>query len=1070
MLAFVLLIFLAGSSVYRSLPKGGAPNVTIPYIYVSAPYRGVAARDASKLIAKPIEKALRDLKSLKKISSTSVSGHAGILLQFGLGFDPSSSAIDIREKIRAIKNQLPTDIEDPQVIEVSLDSEMILSVSVFGDIPERVLLQVSKDLKDDLSMVPGVLEVGIFGIRDEVTEIIIEPELIEAHRVTLQDLMRVKEQNVLIAAGSFHQPDGSFKVSVPATISNVEDVMSIPLRSDGEKILTLADISTVRRGFVERENTARFNGQKTVILTVFRKSGSNILDIIEAVREKVNVFDNNLPSGLSGALDLSFNFDQSILIKDTVNQLEGSILTTIIIVFTILMLALSPIAAILVSLTIPLSFFISFPVMAGMGLTINNMVMFGLMLSIGLLIDASIVVVEYAQQLIEDGQDSSEAFAEAAHRMWIPVLTSTATTLCAFLPLLFWPGVPGEFMRYFPITLIFVLTASFLSATIILPVLGAMMSEIFLKKKPSLDISHEVASCGHDSYSKSKSARKKKGKSVNRQEHFFMRLFSKFLYTTLFSARNTVLCLVCASLLLAGIVVVYARHNNGVEFFVKTDPFQVVLHVRARGNLSIEERDKLVKKVEQRIIAIDEFSGLFSKANAAGSESRDAPKDSIGSITIEFINWKERRNATSIIADVTDRVQNIPGIVVETREVKDGPRQGKPISLQIFGRTWDGVVEAAEIARGHMEKLKGLKDIEDNLPLPGIDWELQIDRAMASRYGVDFRDLGAMAELVTHGVKIDKYMPVGADEQQDIIVRFGKNDRLFTVLDTLVTNTPQGQIPVSAFAKLVPVHAAGDVNRSEGKSSVILKADVFADYNVNQKIAELQEWLDTTNFAEENDVTVSFVGDFENQQESAIFLKSAFSLALAGMFLILLAEFNSLYNTVVVLTAVMMAVVGVLLGMLIAGHSFSIIMTGLAICALAGIVVNDNIVLIDAFQTFRKNYPPLEAIHMAVISRTRAVLLTTLTTSLGLLPGALGMSVDYQAFDINFGSPEARTWVQLSSAIVSGLIFATFLLLFVTPSLLAIRVHAKNYVVSLNFKPFVQRIQNFLGMNKNKAN
>jgi multidrug efflux pump len=260
-----------------------------------------------------------------------------------------------------------------------------------------------------------------------------------------------------------------------------------------------------------------------------------------------------------------------------------------------------------------------------MGLTINIMVMFGLMLSIGLLIDASIVVVEYAQQLIEDGQDSSEAFAEAAHRMWIPVLTSTATTLCAFLPLLFWPGVPGEFMRYFPITLIFVLTASFLSATIILPVLGAMMSEIFLKKKPSLDISHEVASCGHDSYSKSKSARKKKGKSVNRQEHFFMRLFSKFLYTTLFSARNTVLCLVCASLLLAGIVVVYARHNNGVEFFVKTDPFQVVLHVRARGNLSIEERDKLVKKVEQRIIAIDEFSGLFSKANAAGSESRDAP-------------------------------------------------------------------------------------------------------------------------------------------------------------------------------------------------------------------------------------------------------------------------------------------------------------------------------------------------------------------------------------------------------------------------------------------------------------
>jgi len=485
----------------------------------------------------------------------------------------------------------------------------------------------------------------------------------------------------------------------------------------------------------------------------------------------------------------------------------------------------------------------------------------------------------------------------------------------------------------------------------------------------------------------------------------------------------------------------YVANNKGVEFFVATEPERAIVYVRARGNLSLSERDRLLGAIERKVIAIEGVESVFAFAGEGGLQrgGDGAPKDTVGQIQLELAPWGTRRPGAEILADVEEAIGAYPGVISEVQQQQDGPQQGKPIQLRLQGEDWDELMASAQIARDGFAEVDGLTELEDTRPLPGIDWELDVDVATAGRFGADVAQIGPMVSLLTNGILLDTMRPDGSDEEIEIRVRFPEEFRVISTLDDMRVRTAMGMVPLENFVTRKPVAKLGEINRVDGVRYFDVKADVAPGVNVNEKIAELTAWMEAEAPFPAG-ISWEFTGDQEAQAESQAFLGQAFAGALGLMFVILLAQFNSVYNSILVLTAVVMSVAGVLIGMVVMGQTFSIIMTGTGIVALAGIVVNNNIVLIDTYQEYARQMPRIEAIIRTAEQRIRPVLLTTITTMAGLTPMMLSISVDFAAGGYTTGAPAALWWTQLATAVVWGLGTATVLTLVVTPAALAARV------------------------------
>ena len=772
-------------------------------------------------------------------------------------------------------------------------------------------------------------------------------------------------------------------------------------------------------------------------------------------------------------------------------------------------------ATLLVGFAIPTSFLLSFAFMALMGVSISNMVMFGLILAVGMLVDGAIVVVEYADKKISQGVGPMNAYVEAAKRMFWPVLSSTATTLCAFLPMLFWPGVPGQFMSMLPITLIFVLSASLLVALIYLPVLGGVSGRMSRKLTIIADVlRHRLpwvlraalvpiavygmflgimqilnpkylvgtgiapiipgvalflisAFCASITLNAAKITRPaKKVKSGYRRT-----LFGRFIELIV---GNPVMPLVSIAAVAAAVISVFSyfgENNNGVEFFVNSEAEQAIVYVKARGNLSLPEKDRLVRQAETIILAHPGIDNAFAFAGSGGLNSNtggaSSPKDTIGQIQLETIPWEDRSKRPDLDGDLVldtlaKKLETIPGIQTEILVLSRGPSNGKPLHLRLKGNSWDDLLTATAIARQKFESSQALTLIEDTRPLPGIDWQIDVDVIKAGRYGADVATVGAMVQLVTRGILLDTMRVDSSDEEIEIRVRFPEKDRLLSTLDTIKLRTNDGLVPLANFITRTPVQQLAEINRSDQKRFIDIKADVeiglfkMADardgsaekqvvINADERINMLTEWLDTQPLPA--GVAWEWTGDREEQAESQAFLQKAFMGALGLMFIILLAQFNSFYNSVLVLLAVILSTTGVLIGMLVMDQAFSIIMTGTGIVALAGIVVNNNIVLIDTYQEYTQYMPRIEAIIRTAEARIRPVLLTTITTMAGLAPMMFGLSLDFVNGGFSIDSPTALWWKQLATAVVFGLGIATMLTLIFTPSMLALRIWIGTYLL-----------------------
>jgi len=1075
--AFVILSLAAGGYAYVSLPKEGEPDIEIPALFVSVPFPGISAEDSEKLLVRPLETELRGLEGLDKMSSTAAEGYAGVVLEFEFGWDKSATLADVRDAVNQAEANFPDGAEQYTINEINFSEFPILVISLSGTVPERTLLRVAKSIQDEVESMPEVLEAGLAGDRDEMVEVVVDPLKLESYNVTADELINVvSRNNQLIAAGEVDAAAGAFAVKIPSAFDGPQDIMDLPVKVSGDSIVTVGDLAEVRLTFEDRAGTARFNGEPTVALQVVKRKGENVINTVALVRETVEDMRADWPPELQQAIQVDFTMDTSTDVAGMVSQLEGSVLTAICLVMVVVLASLGTRSALLVGFAIPTSFMLCFALLAVFGISVSNIVMFGLILAVGMLVDGAIVVAEYAEQRIAQGQGPMRAYAESSRRMFWPIVSSTATTLCAFLPMLFWPGVAGEFMGNLPVTLIFVLSASLVVALIYLPVLGGISGRFSRLLNRGAAALHDawpvwlraallvpggvmvyaglmaivrgelvgpvlfIAGCVALALIGG-SLRHSPVEPVGRAG-YRPTVFGRVIR---FITGNPVMPFVALAAVAAFVVAVfsyYGANSRGVEFFVETEPERAVAYVRARGNLSLEEKDGLVRMVETEIEDTPGVASVFAFAGEGGLNTAvgsQGPRDAIGQVQIELEPWGDRPPGNEILADINARLADLPGVIAEISEDAQGPGQGKPLQLRLTGPNWEQLQATTAYVRSRFDAQPGLVDTEDTLPLPGIDWRIDVDVSRAGRFGADVATVGAMVQLVTRGLILDTMRVDTSDEEIDIRVRLPESDRVLSTLDTLRVRTERGLVPLSAFITRTPVPSLSQIDRYQGARYFDVRADVAEGENASAQIAAITEWLQTEAELPAG-VAWEWTGDQEDQAESEAFLMSAFAAALGLMFVILLAQFNSLYNSVLVLLAVVLSVTGVLIGMLVMDQTFSIIMTGTGIVALAGIVVNNNIILIDTFQEYRRYLPALEAIARTTESRLRPVLLTTITTMAGLSPMMFGISVDFFNGGYTVNSPSAMWWKQLATAVVFGLGTATFLTLIVTPSLLAARV------------------------------
>ena len=975
-----LMIFMIAGGImsYVTIPKESNPDIDVPVFYISVTQQGVSPEDAERLLVRPMETYLGSIDGLKEA-------------------------------------------DEPTITETNFNLVPTITIALSGQVPERTLYQHAKILQDAIEQVPTVLEANLTGQREEQLEVIVNNTRLESYNISQAELLQaVRNNNQLVPAGTLDTGEGRFNIKVPGLFETAQDVMSLPVKvtENGDGVVTLGDLAEIRRTFRDADTFTRVNGQPAIAIEVVKRLGENIIENNAAVRDVAE----NVSADWPDAIQLTYMLDQSSSIFETLGSLQASILTAIALVFIVLLATLGPRPAILVALAIPTSFMLGFLFLTSFtDLTLNTMVMFGLVLTVGMLVDSAIVITEYADRKMAEGLKKREAYIRAAQQMFWPVVSSTATTLAAFLPLLFWPGVAGQFMSNLPIMVIIVLSASLFTAMIFLPTLGAVIGP---KVKPG-DISEEAKALGRESDMDVRDLRGATGAYVRFLDGFIgMPLI--VLALTVFGAY--------------AIVTQFGATAAGVQFFVDEEPQQAVVQISARGNLSAIEKRDLVGEVEARVLRIDGVEDVLMKTEAGGSGGGggfggDKPADTIGQITLELEDYDDRRKGADILADIRAHTADIAGIQVELKEVEGGPPQGKDVQLQVTGNNFARVRQTIAAVRGQVEEMGGLRDIEDSRPLPGIEWTYDVDRAEAGRFGTDTVTVGSMIQLATGGVLIGNYRPDDSDDEVDIRLRLPEEERSIDQIDQLKVRTAGGLVPIANFVTREPAPQVSSITRIDQRYAMTVKANAEPGIDKNDKVAELQAWLDEQDFG--SGITTAFVGGDEDQAESQAFLMQAMVASLFLMFIILVTQFNSFYQALVTLSTVVMSVMGVLLGLYITGQKFSIIMTGTGVIALAGIVVNNAIILIDTFNQLRdEGIAPREAMLKTAGQRIRPILLTTGTTIVGLIPMALQITPDFFTQTITVGGVTSSWWVQLATAIIFGLGFSTVLTLIVVPVML----------------------------------
>ncbi len=1036
-LALVVLAFI-GFNTYQTAPRESEPDIPLPFVQVLVPLPGISPQDAERLLVRPAEKELQSLEGLVQMDAQALESAASIQLEFEVGLDMDLILTDVRAAVDRAKANFPAAAEEPIVEEVNAQQLVpVMTVILSGSAPERALFRAAKTLETRLTSLPGVLEVTMVGARDEVVDILISPQALDNYGLTPQEVAgAIQRNNALIISGELQFDDGAYTVKVPGLFKSLDDIRQIPLRADPTNLITVGDVADVRRTFEDPEGFARFDGDLAIALDISNRSGANLIGVSEAVKAETLAIASQWPN----TIEVAFIGDMSAMVRSIFSSLTASIGLAIILVMIVVVAALGLRSALLVGIAIPSSFLIGLALIGFFGFTLNQLVMFSMVLAVGMLVDGAIVVTELADRRMAEGAGRREAFMDASKRMFWPIIASTATTLAAFVPFLFWNSIEGYFMRWIPITLILVLSAALVVALIFLPIIGAnvgipeglkrkyrLKGQAEGREKVDLDNIDPTALPGF----------------TGRYARFIDRLTDRPVLVTALAIVGVMTC-----------QKVFTNADVAVEQFLRADSEQVQIYIQGRGNMSPTEILSVASTVEARVSDHPAIEYVYLQTGPNVAQGRDAPSEAIALVYLDLVPYQERDHSLVVLDDLRDMIGVVPGVVVELRQPEQGPPVGKDVQVEIAAANFDDAVAAGILVRQFMEdnviSVDGLEiatytDVEDNRPTPGIELSMVVDRAEAGRFGATISDVGQTLLLVTDGLIVDTYRPDDSDEEIDVRLRYPVEARTIEELSRITLNTPAGPVPLSNFTEQVAQTKVDKIDRRDSRRIVEIRGNANASVpghivNQNQATERMIAWLETGVLADQIGPGVDWRvrGAAESTEESSAFFQGAMVAAMFMIGVILLLQFNSFYHAALTLSAVVLSVFGVLLGIAVTGQYVSVIMTGVGIVALAGIVVNNNIVLIDTYHSLRRaGLDVREAVVRTAAQRLRPVLLTTITTIIGLMPMVFEINIDFGAATVGIGNETSDWWVLLSSAIVYGLAFATLLTLILTPVLLA---------------------------------
>ena len=1011
-LLIAFMVIIAGTYSRQEIPIAASPNVQLPFITVSVFLDGASPSDTSRLIARPLENRLKTITGVESIRSTSYLSYARVFLEFEVGFDIDKALVDVKQGVEEIKYQLPLEAEDPQIQEYSEASFPVMNISIVGGSSVRQKVFYARELKDMIEPIEQILEVRMTGAPEEVLEGVIDKAKMESYGVTLSDIYySVSNNNLIIPGGKQDTGRGSFNIEVPSIIESAKDVYAIPVKVTKDAIVTLGDIATIKRTFKDFTSYARVNGEDAVTLEISLRESANAIDASNAIRDILYDFEKTLPSNLN----IVVSNDDTIYANLMVKELNGNIIAAVVLIMVLVIASMGTRVSMLVGLSIPFCFLMTYLILYTLDMEVNFLVMMGLLLGMGMLIDGSIVITEYADKKIAEGLSRVEGYTLASKRMFYPIIASTGTTLAAFIPMMFWPGFTGQFMKYLPITIFFVLSASLFYSLIVIPVLGAY----FGQKESALNSDE-----GHTSV-------------FVRLTEWYGKYIKRFV-------RNPIETVTAVISLLLVIVLSYSISGMGTIYFAIVDPIQANVTIKARGNFSALETKEIIEQVEERFLKVEGIKNVYLRS---GSNWWESGSDRVGGGFIETLEPSQTKISGFEIMDLLKESTNdLPGITVEIEADEGGPSFDSPIEIDIFGDTEEQVNQAVTKIENHMRNnMSGLNNIFSSKAYPSVEWSVEVDKQKAAQLGVSVSDVGALVQMLTSGFKVGEYRPDDAKDEVEIRARFPDSDRTITGIRDLNVVTRQGTVPVSSFVQVVPKENRQTVNRKNGKYFQEIGAGTEDESKVSEKINELSFWLESIDLGP--GISYKFSGMAEETEDVNRFIVIAGITAIFMMLLMLITQFNSFYQSFIILSAVTISFVGVLLGLLITGKSFSTTMTGISIVTLAGIVVNNNIVLIDTFNKLREEAPQVEqAVHIinACKQRLRPIILTSLTTIFGLLPLAMGVSLDIISRDIVIGSRVVDWWSNLAVSIVWGLGFSTFMTLILTPAVLSLPYALRN--------------------------
>ncbi len=1013
--ALMLIIMIVGVYSYITLPRESTPDITIPYVLVVTPYEGVSSSDIESLITNPIERKLRGLKHVEQVRSVSAEGSSMITVEFLPDVEIDDAIQWVRDKVDQAKGDLPGDLEnDPQILEVNLAEFPVLMVAVSGDVPETLLKGVAEELEEHIEELPGVLDVVLTGGREHQVRVEIDPDRLAAYRVSFNEIVTaVARENVNIPGGSLDIGQGKYLLRIPGEFTDPAQIDNLVMVVRDGRPIYYKDLATVDFTFEDAKSHARLNGKSSVSLAVKKRTGENIIEVTDRVFALLEAARPLLPQGV----ELSVTLNQSKDIRNMVADLENNILTGLLLVVAVLFLFLGLRNSFFVALAIPFSMLMSFTIIQALGMTLNMVVLFSLILALGMLVDNAIVIVENIYRHMQEGKSRVEAARSAASEVGWPVTSSTITTLCAFFPMIFWPGIMGEFMKFLPMTLIITLSSSLFVALVINPsVCAALMRIKQGEVQPDLERTRVV------------------------------RAYRRTLQWALGHKGATVAIAVALLLVITGVFGgLVAARVIGVELFPEVEPNRAFVEIKAPEGTSLATSDSYARIVEQAVLPEQDVKYTIAEVGVAPSGEAGAEsggQSHMAKVSLEFVDRDERHGSSDEVLDrLRAALAGFTGAEIKVEKEEPGPPTGPPVSIEVSGERVVVLESLVAQVRARIKGIDGLADLKDDFSRAKPELRVLVDREKATLLGLSTADISVLVKAAISGSKMGVYRQ-GKDEY-DIIVRLpeARRQTLADVESLLIPTNTGAPVPLTTVARLEFGTGFGAIRHIDQKRVVTISGNTVGR-NSNEVLSDVQQALVGLDLPA--GYRINYSGEQEEQQKATAFLGKAFLVALFLIILVLITQFNSVSQTFIVMTSVILSLSGVFFGLIVTMTNFGIIMTGIGVISLAGVVVNNAIVLIDYINQLRRQGVELyDALLRAGIVRFRPVMLTAITTILGLLPMAVGVSFDFRSFSFEVGGESAQWWGPMAVAVIFGLAVATLLTLVVVPVLYAVFARIK---------------------------